>query len=238
MKGLEIPRTFSESAWIRCGSKEEWRQHIGKPSVSYSMINSFESYNKEWIKRYCFGIQEDIGIFAKFGTAVGEAVETCGGKIDTEWLDEDTQDHLAKVYYGDEYQYERPILFIIEVNGVEVVMYGFIDVYGDSPDIVCDIKTGSIKNKTAFYAGEEYMQTKLYSYSLDLEGINVTDTYVLLLDRKGNGRKGHPLRLTGESLKIPTPYVRGEVEDYIENKMKKTILNISDFYKTYKKIFT
>lgn len=237
-KRIILPKKFTEKTWKWMGEPEEFKDFIGMYCASYSQIEGFASYKKDWIKNYCFGIKEDPGMFANFGTAVGKLIETRGAEIDSFWLNDDTLDALADKFYPETCEYEKPIHVVIDVHGTPVLIYGFIDVYNpiEKPEI-CDIKTGSAEKKAKYYASSEYMQTRLYAHALALQGIEVGRCYVHLFDRRGNGTSAHPIRLTGIENFIETPYVKEEVEQWIDNKVIPTLVEISDFYQTYKKIF-
>lgn len=240
MSKIKLPRTFTEEVWERLGKRPEWKKYIGLPSTSYSMLDSFDNYTNDAIKNYLFKIKEDIGPFAFYGSAVGEYFESIGEEIDTNWLSEDDVDYLSTQLFTDEkHEFERPIVIPIEIGSDTVVFYGFIDLYSPSgPSQVIDFKTGNIDRAAKKYKSNEYQQTRLYSYGLELEGITTEYCGVKLFGRKGDGDvQWGPLRLTGESKDIPTPYNKAETERYINDIMKPKIKTISDMYKSYLKIF-
>jgi hypothetical protein len=237
-KKITLPKRYTENTWEWMGKPEEFKDFIGMYCVSYSQINGFTNYKKDWIKNYCFGIKEDPGMFANFGIAVGRLFETGGEDVNTDWLKEDTLDALADKLYPKDCEYEKPVYIVIDLDGVKVLIYGFIDVYSEKESYVCDIKTGSIASKTEFYESEDYMQTRLYAYALDKKGVEVKRCFVHLLDRKGNGSTKHPLRLTGEEKIIDTPYTKEVVENWLEDYAKPVLRDVSYFYQTYTKIFT
>lgn len=241
---ITLPRQFTEEVWERCGSRRDLKKYIGNPATSYSQLTSFTDYTDDFVLSYLWRLdRDDDKVFANFGNAVGTAFEKQGKGVDTDWLDEDTLDYLSKMYYiGEQYTFEKPIVIPIEVEGTIVILYGFIDVHEQLEDSVkiIDIKTGSLEKRESFYSGDGYWQTRLYAYAEDLIGNEVSFCGVLLLDRKGNSKKGegkHPLRLTGGSKIIPTPYVKAEVENYIEEKIKPNIKEISDYYKKFQDLF-
>lgn len=240
MSKIKLPRTFTEEVWTKLEERPEWKSYIGLPSTSYSMLTSFDEYTHDAIKNYLFGIREDIGPFAPYGNSVGRYLESRGTEIDTDWLSEDDVDYLATQLYKDEkYEFERPIVIPIEIGSDTVIFYGFIDLYSPSgPSQVLDFKTGNIDRAAKKYKSEEYQQTRLYSYGLELEGITTEYCGVKLFGRKGDGDvQWGPLRLTGESKDIPTPYNKAETEKYINDKVIPQIKAISDMYKSYLKMF-
>jgi hypothetical protein len=224
---LDLPKVYENE-----GGK--YPQHVGKPKLSYSAYNSFneEAYKGEFFANYFLGIRGEGNIFTDFGGK-------CGVLFETDSETSDLSDSDVEVIKG----VERPANALYEVEIVvdrgTYVIQGFIDreyldVEGNL--VIDDLKTGAIKSKKAFYGGDEYQQTTLYAYQRELEGEHIAYSGVILLDRKGNGQEKHPLRLTGEIERIPTPYSKKRAEAFLKS-FDKTAKKIEEYHKVYKKYF-
>lgn len=227
VKMLDLPKVYENE-----GGK--YPQHVGKPKLSYSAYNSFneEAYKGEFFANYFLGKRGDGNIFTDFGGK-------CGVLFETDAETSDLSEFDVSVIKG----IERPANALYEVEIVvdrgSYVIQGFIDrEYLDieSNLVIDDLKTGAIKTKKAFYGGDEYQQTTLYSYQRELEGEHIAYSGVILLDRKGNGQEKYPLRLTGEIENIPTPYSKKRAEDFLKS-FDKTAKKIEEYHKVYKKYF-
>ena len=227
VKMLDLPKVYENEGG-------NYPQHVGKPKLSYSAYNSFneEAYKGEFFANYFLGKRGDGNIFTDFGGKCGKLFETGTDSSDLSEFD-------VSVIKG----IERPENALYEVEIVvdrgSYVIQGFIDrEYLDieSNLVIDDLKTGAIKTKKAFYGGDEYQQTTLYSYQRELEGEHIAYSGVILLDRKGNGQEKYPLRLTGEIENIPTPYSKKRAEDFLKS-FDKTAKKIEEYHKVYKKYF-
>lgn len=146
---------------------------------------------------------------------------------------------LNNINLPENSKYEFEIVIDLRPFGVEAVLQGFIDrltLDGKKATII-DYKTGNIKTKVDFYAGKEYKQTKIYAYAMDQLDYEIEYCGVELLSRKGNGMEKYPLKLEDKVENIPTPYVKEEVEKVLEE-IAETVVDISDMYKSYNKIFS
>lgn len=234
MAELILPRIFEDK------SPDGKYKHLnGAPKISYSQINSWVDplYHADYLKNYFLKISLPSGIFAEFGSACGEYIESKGvGTVpNTDRLCDTDVEILGGIEYPENSIYED--LIVIDMG--EFVIEGYADRCIYLPEnelIVEDFKTGSIAKKGGFYASQDYMQTKLYAFEKENLGYKIKDCKVLMLDRAGNGSEKHPIRLTGKTQYIPTPYNRKEVEKYLK-KIKFVAKDISDCYQTYLKIF-
>lgn len=237
---LILPKKYIDN------SVEQKYAHLnGSEKISYSQLTSFThpDYNKDYIKQYFAGITLPDGIFAKYGSCVGTTIEAIGKKEELpkyDMLSETDLEVIKKLDYPENSIYEDYIVVDLgEVDGSRLVIEGYIDrsIYlPDNEIIIEDFKTGSIAKKKEEYASDKYNQTRLYSYQKENEGYKISDTRVLMLDRAGNGSPKSPIRLTGKTEFVPTPYVRAETEMWLES-VKKTAIEISDLYQTYLKYF-
>ena len=234
---LTLPRTFKDN------SKDgKYKKLEGLPKVSYSQLGSWKSlqYRPGYIKQYFAGIELPSGIYALKGSSAGSYIEGRGTNdfsCHEEYkhlLNDEERTFLDSLDYPENSVYEDYIV----VDMGDFVIEGYADrcTYGDTLTTL-DYKTGSIEKKTAEYASPEYRQTRLYSYQKELEGHTIGDCGVLLLDRAGNGFAKSPLRLTGKSLYIPTPYDKLETEAWLDGEVRKIVREISDLYTQYLKFF-
>lgn len=224
---LDLPKVYENE-----GGK--YPQHVGKPKLSYSAYNSFneEAYKGEFFANYFLGIRGEGNIFTEYGGKCGVLFETNTETSDLSDFDVET---IRSIERPENALYEVEIV----VDRGTYVIQGFIDreyldVEGNL--VIDDLKTGAIKSKKAFYGGDEYQQTTLYSYQRELEGEHIAYSGVILLDRKGNGAEKHPLRLTGEIERIPTPYSKKRAEDFLKS-FDKTAKKIEEYHKIFKKYF-
>jgi hypothetical protein len=226
VKMLDLPKVYENEGG-------NYPQHVGKPKLSYSAYNSFceESYKGEFFANYFLGIRSEGNIFTEYGSKCGEYLE----KLEKSDLSEFDISVLEKIERPEHARYEVEVV----IDRGSYVIQGFIDQEFKVPDglVIKDLKTGAIDKKAKDYASEDYQQTTLYAYQRELEGENVVYSGVMLLDRKGNGQEKYPLRLTGEIADIPTPYSTERAEEFLK-KFDKVAMQIEEYYKTYKKIFT
>jgi len=187
----------------------------GKPYISYSQHSSFNETSEEFyyqmILQYIFGIKMEsrFQLFATFGGHCGEYIET-KGKLRGDLLSDGDCAVLDKVMkdFPTTSEYEREVW----IDRGNYFILGFEDRWTPTTKGACqveDFKTGSIEKKEAFYASQSYGQTTLYSHAEVLKGLSISESFVTLLDRKGNPMSDtNPTRLylSGEVIKIPTPY--------------------------------
>jgi len=213
---------------------KKYYKYEGREKISYSQYNSFKDplYKNDYIIQYFLGVRLESGIYAEFGSSCGNFFED-GVTIDSNWLSESDVEILKKVPRPEGARYESEIV----IDCGDLVLQGFSDQEVDSESglHILDMKTGNTDSKIAFYGSDEYQQTTLYSYCREQEGHKIGYSGVILLGRKGNGYKGHPLRLSGVIEYIPTPYTRERAEKALE-KVKKVAEEISDLYKVFLKV--
>lgn len=227
---LDLPRVYE----VNENTPEKYKKYEGMPKLSYSAYNSFneEAYKGEFFANYFLGIRGEGNIFTEYGGKCGVLFETNTETSDLSDFDVET---IRSIERPENALYEVEIV----VDRGTYVIQGFIDreyldVEGNL--VIDDLKTGAIKSKKAFYGGDEYQQTTLYSYQRELEGEHIAYSGVILLDRKGNGQEKYPLRLTGEIERIPTPYSKKRAEDFLKS-FDKTAKKIEEYHKVYKKYF-
>ena len=238
MSKIILPKKFIDR------SPDGKYKHLnGKNKISYSQWTSWKSnqYRPGYIKQYIVGISLPDGIFSSYGSSCGTFIESIGtGSKECHeeykhWLSEEDRIFLQSLEYPENSIYEDYIV----VDMGDFVIEGYADriIYNDKNIRVQDFKTGSIAKKKAEYASPEYKQTRLYSYQKENEGHSIDDCGVILLDRAGNNSQKSPLRLTGKFEYIPTPYNRSEIEEYLDNDVRKIVTEISDYYQKYLKLF-
>lgn len=243
MSDLLLPRVFTDK------SKDGRFQHLnGKPKLSYSQITSWldDTYKYDYVKQYFAKIVIPSGIFAQAGTDFGTMVEWIGNGCPPDDKPEililNEQD-LRKVI-NDNVTFKQGSVYedFIVLDCGDFVIEGYADrsVYyennGKKMVDILDYKTGNL-SKSSKYSSPKYMQTRLYAYQKELEGYEIGDCSVEMYGRKGNGSDRSPLKLTGDILNIPTPYVRKDVEKWLKSVAGNVAKDISDSYKVYLKIF-
>lgn len=227
---MQLPKIYTDTTG-------KYVQHNGKPKLSYSQFSSWNSpeYKNGYVLEYMFGIAQPTNIFATFGGHVGEFIEAIGiGETPNEnFLPEETKSFLRTLTYPPKSVYEEEIV----VDCGDFVIQGFIDriTYKGKKVSVIDFKTGNIDKKVDDYASASYGQTTLYCFQKTTEGYTIENSQVLLLGRKGNGREGHPLRLSGESVLIDTPYSE-ERAALLLKEFRRTANEISNAYKLFLKL--
>lgn len=224
---------------------------VDYPYISYSQHSSFNETSDEFryqmILQYIFGIKmpSRFQLFATYGNHCGEYIETIGEKRGDLLSDEDCKilDNLMKDF-PESSEYEREVW----IDRGDYFILGFEDRWEPitmtkkggavtSCDVE-DFKTGNIDKKGSFYASEKYGQTTLYGFSEEQKGIKVRDSYVTMLDRKGNPMSDtNPtkLYLSGRVEKIPTPYST-ERANKVLKAMDDTAKRLSSLKTTYDKL--
>lgn len=231
IKQLELPKKYN---YIEGISDPRYKHLDGVPKLSYSAINSFseDGYRGEFFQTYFLGQRSEGNIFTAFGSKIGEVLEK--GVDESKELSEfDVETVLKHVPRPDNAVYEAEI--VLERDGY--CIQGFIDKQVEiNPKVLTieDLKTGSIKSKKEYYAGEKYQQTTLYAHQRAIEGYDISYSGVILLDRKGNGQEKYPLRLTGDAEFIPTPYSPERAEKFLKE-CDEVSLEIQEYFRIYNK---
>lgn len=238
---IVLPRVFKDQ------SKNGKYSHLNNlPKISYSQVTAWKSpnYRPEYIKNYIVGIPNDGNIWTDFGSACGTLIESvatdnkeCHEPYEHLLSDFDRDFLVNKLDYPDNAVYED---YMVLNYKDKFVIEGFSDrtIYlPDNKVIVEDFKTGSIAKKRGEYLSPDYKQTNLYAYIKELEGYEIEDCRVVMLDRAGNGSDKHPIRLTGKLEVLPTPYDKNATEKFLEQ-VDNIVDEISDYYKQYLKLFT
>lgn len=230
---IELPSVLTKTSWFYEANKEMCDPHLGKPYISYSSVNSWETYREDFIKQKFAGIELPESIYAVFGTYLGEAVENGkfgenpNGFIGQENFTGFLEDRPAKA------EYEKMIL----IDMGEYVILGFIDIFSlnaDGDAIVVDLKSGG-KDKEQQYESADYVQIPLYAKAIEDTGINIATTGVWFVRRTGS-HVNPPLCISDEQFWIDLPYDQDRVKYSLE-KVDRVVREISSCYKTYKKIF-
>jgi len=236
LKTIDLPRKYQ---YTEGDTNSLYERFKGWNKLSYSQYSSFKdpSYISGYFGKYFLGVKDDGNIFSDFGGLCGEYWEA----LKTEGLNEEDIEVLSTLPRPETARYETEIVIDLEPFGLEkTCMQGFID-QEDEPElkklVIKDLKTGNHKDKPAYYGSQDYQQTTIYCFCRDLEGYEILDSGVILLERKGNGMEKYPLKLSGKMLEIPTPYSRERAETFLKLAAK-TCINISEYYKLYKKLFT
>jgi hypothetical protein len=234
--GLNLPKIY-----LNEGGK--YPQHLGKPKISYSQINSFKDYTLGYIQGYILGIQTDSGIFATFGSYCGDYISE---GIPNEYLSKSDISILDSIEEPEGALYESEVV----IDRGEYVIQGFSDREWQKDGLlfIDDFKTGNKDSMIEKYGDlQKYFQTRLYAYQREIEGFKIGGCKVIHLGRKGNtfdkisvnNKTGLPLpflKLSGEIDYIETPYKTKDVENYLKT-VDKTVKEISELKTTFDKFF-
>lgn len=228
---IELPKVYENE-------NGNYPQYLGRPKLSYSQYTSFKDdlYRGRYISNYFMGIPDPGNIFSDYGGKCGEYLE----KQDISDLSEFDREVLDSIHTPENSRFEVEVVVdMLPLTGVDFVMQGFIDRESktDHGLYIIDFKTGNHTDKAEYYASEEYGQTTLYSFVRESEGEEIAYSGVILFERKGNGMEKYPLRLSGEVKEIETPYSKERAMKLFDDIAKVTV-EISDYYKLYKKYFT
>jgi len=221
---------------IYLSTSEKFKKFDGLPKLSYSQYSSWntEEYRAAYILEYIFGIKQETNVFATYGGQVGAYIEAKGtGKTLTEeemsMLSIEDKSFLDSMEYPPNCTYEEEIVLLVECNEGTFCIQGFMDraqYFEENRVCVTDFKTGNADKKVDYYAAESFGQTTLYCKQKADEGYEVECSNVLLLGRKGNARPGHPIRLSGQFIPVPTEYSEERALKLIEE-FKRTAKEIS-----------
>ena len=249
MKNYILPRTYTKEIWERGGKNEYSKQFIGKPYISWSQVESFNSksgFNTglkgdlEYIKSYFLKEQfPDMG-WGEFGQITEDYI--CYRK-EKEHFSEEEKEVLNKIKPLGVFQ--REVVYLIP--DTNVIVLGYIDDMtepnGKVVKIIRDYKTKSKSSKEDLHLPEKH-QLEIYAMALIQEGYSVEQAEYVIIERLG----GYQCMQGGgiESLSIgkqvwnePYDSKRLKEERFKEtNKLLlKTVKEVSSLYKTYLKYF-
>lgn len=232
-KKINLPSVLDKNVWFYEDNKEIIDPHLGKFYISYSTVNSFSDpkYFDGFIKSKIVGVRDNGSCYTSFGSWCGSMLEE--GVIPSENPDGFTgAENFDFSHRLERAEYEKFIL----IDRGSYVIIGFIDRYMEYEDgvEVTDQKTGG-KGKEAEYKSEEYIQTVLYAYAMELQGKKIRNTNILFMRREGS-HLNPPLHLSKECFFIDLPYSKERVK-YALEKVDKAVEGISKLYTTYQKIF-
>ena len=244
VKKLNLPKKYE---YIEGKSRPEYKKYDGREKISYSQYTSFISpeYNGQYYASYFLKLRDPGNIFSDFGGWCGEYIEK--REDESLYLSEEDKKVLMSIERPKNTEYEREIVIDLLPFGVDAVLQGFIDEIAieENSATIIDSKTGNVKSKVSYYSDpKQYGQTSIYSYEIENEGYDIGYSGVILFGRKGNtlekihSKANNPLwlRLDGNIEYIPTPYSRKRTETLLK-KISKTVVEISEHYKTYLKYF-
>lgn len=228
-KNIVLPTVLNEEVWFYKENEEVLKAHLGKPYISFSSLSSWFEYREDFIKKKILGLDIPAGIYADFGSWVGESIEK--GEWQPTELGFAGQENLDVTDRPEGAEYEK--LIVIDMG--EYIVIGFIDIFipGEDGDTVLDAKTGKI-GKEEKYQTDEYIQVILYAYGLEKAGHTVGKTGVLYIERKGS-HVYPPLAVGEEQFIIDLPYTKERV-DYALKRVQKGVEEISSCYQTYQKL--
>lgn len=226
---LELPKVYE----IKADTPEEYHRYAGMPKLSYSQYTSWKepAYKNDYIRQYFLGEKQEPNVFAQFGSACGQYLENL--TVDREWLSDVDVSTLSLIERPENAIYEGEIV----IDRGDYVIQGFIDqeYMLDGKLVIRDLKTGNVDNKVAFYGGEHYQQTTLYSYARMLEGFEIGYSGVILLGRRGMGTRQWRLKLSGVIKEIPTPFSVERATKALAH-IDAAAHEISNAYKLFKKL--
>ena len=240
LEKIDLPRKYEYKEGI---TNPLYERFNGWNKVSYSQLGSIKEYKAGYLQDYILGVGVgESGIFASYGSAVGEYFED--GTV-SELLSESDIEVINKLKKHDSSIFEAEVVIDLEPFGLEkTCLQGFSDheYVLDNKKFIEDLKTGNSTNMQAKYGDmNKYFQTRIYAYQRENEGFDIGGCKVNHLGRKGNNTvKGDKncLRLSGDIDYIETPYQRKDVEKYLKETVVPLCKEISEYWKTYQKYFT
>lgn len=241
---VELPSTYT---YIEGVCNPEHKKYEGRQKISYSQVGSFRDYRGDYIAQKFLNLRLPQGEFALFGNAVGDYINPHAENIENVLSAEDEKildlfiESLIEEGIYDASSYEDEIIVDLAPFGVDAILQGFSDLkYTDNnKTTLVDFKTLNLDKKASYYGSKLYKQLKIYGYALEERGEEIADTFVVGFGRKGNaiGADGnYRMRLSGEIEKIPNPYDREEAKKALKE-VADICVEVSDYFKTYKKYF-
>ena len=245
-KKIKLPKKYSEFLWKKGGKIPEHKKFIGKPCVSWSQIEGFNSktgFNTgllgkyEYIQKYFLGYKfPDMG-WGTFGTQAEDYITERKGK---ENFDEQELETLNKIEPLGTYQEE----ILIYIKELDTVVLGYLDdstpPKGKIIKKLRDYKTKSENSKKDLHKPNKH-QIEIYILGLRQKGFEVKDAEYCIIERlggfecmQGGGRE--VLKVGKRVWYEPYNWDEKRLKE-TEKLMKNTIISISELYKTYEKIF-
>ena len=239
MKQINLPRKYEYKEGV---TNPLYKKYDGWNKVSYSQLSSIKEYKEGYLQNYILVVGTgESGIFASYGSAVGEYFEN--GTIN-ELLSQNDIEVINRLKKHDSSTFESEIVIDLEPFGLEkTCLQGFSDhEYSlDNKKFIEDLKTGNSTNMQAKYGDmNKYFQTRIYAYQRENEGFEIGGCRVNHLGRKGNNTvkdDKNCLRLSGEIDYIETPYNRADVEKYLKDIVVPLCIEISEYLKVYNRYF-
>lgn len=185
---------------------------------------TFKRSIRDYIRQYFLGFKFQGNAHTRFGNKVGESLEINNFKKFTK----EEQEFLKTITRYDEFEVEVRL----EMDGFYVK--GFIDTISYDKLFMADYKTGTM-DKESEYDNPDYKQLHVYAaWVLQKYGI-IPECCVILIGKKGSGRRGSPLRLSLESKTIPINVDQASI-DKTKVFIQETAEEISALYKQYLKM--
>jgi hypothetical protein len=239
LEKIDLPRKYEYKEGI---TNPLYERFNGWNKVSYSQLGSIKEYKAGYLQDYILGVGTgESGIFASYGSAVGEYFED--GTV-SELLSESDIEVINRLKKHESSIFEAEVVIDLEPFGLEkTCLQGFSDheYMLDVKKFIEDLKTGNSTNMQAKYGDmDKYFQTRVYAYQRENEGFEIGGCRVNHLGRKGNNTtKGDKncLRLSGDIDYIETPYKREDVEKYLKETVIPLCKEISEYFITYQKYF-
>lgn len=230
---VDLPSVLTKDTWFYKVHPEMCEPHLGKPYISYSTVDSWENYREDLFKQKFVGLKLDAGVYAEFGSYLGEAVEN--GKFGENPQGFQGQENFQGFIEDLPENAEFEKMIIIDMGSYVIV--GFIDIYNEDEHgraNVIDLKTGG-KKKEEKYESDDYIQVPLYAKAIEDTGKEIGTTGVWFVRREGS-HFNPPLKISKDQFFIKLEY-NEERAKYALDKVDRVVREISDYYKTFKKIF-
>lgn len=232
-----LPSILTEETRFYKENEALLKQHLNKPYISYSSVNSWEDkkYKADFIKQKFCGIKLPSGVYAEFGSYCGHALE--------HGVFPDDNPHGFTGHENMNLSKLRPLNAeyekIIVIDMEDYFIVGFIDIfheYESGKVLIQDQKTGGA-GKEKEYAAKDYIQVVLYAYAIELmyPHLTVGKTNISFIRRTGSHVKP-PLHISTEQFIIPLEYNQDRIQYAIE-KVDRVVNEISDLYKIYLEYF-
>jgi len=241
-----LPKTYSEFLWKKGGSNPEHKKFIGKPCVSWSQVESFNSktgFNTgllgkyEYIQKYFLGYKfPDLG-WGDFGSQVENYITE---RRNGDNFNEKEKQTLNKIKPLGVFQEE----ILIYLEELDTVVFGYLDDFtppkNNKVELLRDYKTKSKSSKKDLHKPEK-KQIEIYIIGLQQKGLEVQNAEYCIIERLG----GYECMQGGgrEVLKVGNE-IWYESYNFTDKSIKetrkmlvRTIKEISSLYKTYLKIF-